>query len=54
MLITTTASVEGQRTLKYIGIVNGEAVIGVDIDFLTINKDMLMVSANGTAVKLAD
>jgi len=105
MLITTTSSIEGHKIEKYLGIANGEAVIGssvlndllagfkdvvggrsknyeeimrkaqsaatnemekhakamgadaivgVDIDFVTINKDMLMVGANGTAVKLAD
>ncbi len=101
MLITTTGNIEGHRIVKYIGLVNGEAiiganlikdffagvsdivggragayeqglreakslaikemieqserlggnaVIGVDLDYETVNGSMLMVSANGTAV----
>lgn len=101
MLITTTPNVEGKRIAKYIGLVNGEAIIGanivkdffagirdvvggrsgayeqglreaksiairemmdqatrlganaiigVDLDYETINGSMLMVSCNGTAV----
>jgi uncharacterized protein YbjQ (UPF0145 family) len=30
-----------------------DAVIGVDIDYETVGSNMLMVSASGTAVKLA-
>ena len=30
-----------------------DAVIGIDIDFMTFRENMLVVSANGTAVKLA-
>ena len=29
-----------------------DAIIGVDLDYETVGKSMLMVSANGTAVKL--
>lgn len=101
MLVTTTSNIEGKRISNYIGLVNGEAiiganvlkdffatitdvvggrsgayeqalreaksiaikemmdqatrlganaVIGVDMDYQTINTTMLMVSANGTAV----
>ena len=101
MLITTTSNIEGKRISNYIGLVNGEAiiganvlkdffasitdvvggrsgayeqalreaksiatkemmdqatrlganaVIGVDMDYQTINNTMLMVSVNGTAV----
>jgi uncharacterized protein YbjQ (UPF0145 family) len=101
MLVTTTNSIEGNRITKYIGLVNGEAiiganivkdffagitdivggrssayeqglreaksmaisemidqaqrlganaVIGVDLDYESLNGSMLMVSANGTAV----
>ncbi|MEZ0487953.1 YbjQ family protein [Fibrella aquatica] len=101
MLVTTTSNIEGKRISNYIGLVNGEAiiganilkdffasitdvvggrsgayeqalreaksiaikemmdqatrlganaVIGVDMDYETINNTMLMVSANGTAV----
>jgi uncharacterized protein YbjQ (UPF0145 family) len=101
MLVTTTSNIEGKRIANYIGLVNGEAiiganivkdffasitdvvggrsgayeqalreaksiaikemidqamrlganaVIGVDMDYETINNTMLMVSANGTAV----
>lgn len=103
MLVTTTSNIEGKRISNYIGLVNGEAiiganilkdffasitdvvggrsgayeqalreaksiaikemmdqatrlganaVIGVDMDYETINNTMLMVSANGTAVVL--
>jgi uncharacterized protein YbjQ (UPF0145 family) len=31
-----------------------DAVVGVDIDYETVGSNMLMVSASGTAVKLAD
>ncbi len=105
MLVTTTSTIEGKRISQYIGLVNGEAiiganvlkdffasitdivggrsgayeqalreaksiaikemmdqatrlgataVIGVDMDYQTINGTMLMVSTNGTAVVLAD
>ena len=101
MLVTTTSNIEGKRISSYIGLVNGEAIIGanvlrdffatitdvvggrsgayvqalreaksiaikemmdqatrlgataiigVDMDYQTINNTMLMVSANGTAV----
>ena len=101
MLVTTTSNIEGKRISNYIGLVNGEAiiganvlkdffasitdvvggrsgayeqalreaksiaikemmdqatrlganaVIGVDMDYQTINNTMLMVSVNGTAV----
>ncbi|MBO0951746.1 YbjQ family protein [Fibrella forsythiae] len=101
MLVTTTSNIEGKTISTYIGLVNGEAiiganilkdffasitdvvggrsgayeqalreaksiaikemmdqatrlganaVIGVDMDYETINNTMLMVSANGTAV----
>ena len=101
MLITTTGNIEGSRITKYIGLVNGEAIIGanlvkdffagisdivggrsgayeqglreakglaikemieqaerlggnaiigVDLDYESLNGSMLMVSANGTAV----
>ena len=105
MLVTTTSTIEGKRISQYIGLVNGEAiiganvlkdffasitdivggrsgayeqalreaksiaikemmdqatrlganaVIGVDMDYQTINSTILMVSTNGTAVVLAD
>ena len=30
MLVTTTPSIEGKKIIKYIGLVNGEAIIGAD------------------------
>ena len=105
MLVTTTSNIEGKRVLNYIGLANGEAiiganvlrdffatitdvvggrsgayeqalreaksiaikemidqatrlganaVIGVDMDYQTINNTMLMVSANGTAVVIEE
>jgi uncharacterized protein YbjQ (UPF0145 family) len=101
MLVTTTSNLEGKRIVNYIGLVNGEAIIGanlvkdffagitdivggragayeqglreaksiaikemidqatrlganaiigVDLDYESLNGTMLMVSANGTAV----
>ena len=101
MLVTTTSTLEGKRIVSYIGLVNGEAIIGanlvkdffagitdivggragayeqglreaksiaikemidqatrlganaiigVDLDYESLNGTMLMVSANGTAV----
>lgn len=101
MLVTTTSTIEGKHIKKYIGLVNGEAIIGanivkdffasirdvvggrsgayeqglreaksiaikemvdqatrlganaiigVDLDYETIDGSMLMVSCNGTAV----
>jgi uncharacterized protein YbjQ (UPF0145 family) len=43
MLITTTSSVEGKRITKYIGIVNGEAIIGANIvkDFFAGIRDVV-------------
>jgi uncharacterized protein YbjQ (UPF0145 family) len=31
MLITTTSTIEGKRITKYIGLVNGEAIIGANL-----------------------
>ena len=31
MLLTTTPNIEGQRITKYLGIVNGEAIIGANL-----------------------
>ncbi|CCG98865.1 protein of unknown function DUF74 [Fibrella aestuarina BUZ 2] len=31
MLVTTTPSIEGKRIINYIGLVNGEAIIGANI-----------------------
>lgn len=31
MLVTTTPNVEGKRIAKYIGLVNGEAIIGANV-----------------------
>ncbi len=45
MIVTNTDSVEGSQIAEYRGIVSGEAILGTQ-------NSMLMVSANGTAVKL--
>lgn len=31
MLVTTTPNIEGKKIIKYIGLVNGEAIIGANI-----------------------
>ena len=43
MLIITTSSVEGKHISKYIGIVNGEAIIGANIvkDFFANIRDVV-------------
>jgi uncharacterized protein YbjQ (UPF0145 family) len=49
MSFITTPSIEGKAILAYHGIVVGEAIPGIDLDYEVINN-MLMVSASGTAV----
>ena len=43
MLVTTTPNIEGTRITKYIGLVNGEAIIGANIvkDFLSGIRDVV-------------
>lgn len=43
MLITTTSTIEGKRINKYIGLVNGEAIIGANLvkDFFTSIRDVV-------------
>lgn len=63
MLITTTDSLEGRRIVEYLGLVIGDlieaarelgadAVVGIDLDYEAVGDSLLMVSANGTAVKV--
>ncbi|MGG7661449.1 heavy metal-binding domain-containing protein [Dyadobacter sp. BHUBP1] len=43
MLVTTTPNIEGKRITKYIGLVNGEAIIGANFfkDFLAGVRDVV-------------
>ncbi len=43
MLITTTSNVEGKRITKYVGLVNGEAIIGANMvkDFFAGIRDVV-------------
>lgn len=43
MLITTTATLEGQRISKYLGLVTGEAILGANVfrDFFAGIRDVL-------------
>jgi uncharacterized protein YbjQ (UPF0145 family) len=43
MLVTTTPNVEGKEITKYIGLVNGEAIIGANMikDFMTGIRDVV-------------
>lgn len=43
MLVTTTANIEGKRITNYIGLVNGEAIIGANIvkDFFASITDVV-------------
>jgi len=52
MIVTTTDTVDGSRVIAYLGIVSGDAIVGVDLDYEVVGDSMLMVSCNGTAVKL--
>jgi len=52
MILSTTPSFDGKKAAKYLGLVSGDAIVGVDIDYETIgaNSSMLMVSASGAPV----
>src|SRR5687768_5977494 len=43
MLVTTTPNIEGKKIIKYIGLVNGEAIIGANFfkDFLANIRDVV-------------
>lgn len=43
MLVTTTPNIEGKRIKQYIGLVNGEAIIGANLvkDFFTGIRDVV-------------
>lgn len=43
MLITTTSNIEGKRITQYVGLVNGEAIIGANLvkDFFTTIRDVV-------------
>ncbi len=43
MIVTTTATVEGKKVVKYLGIVTGEAIIGANIvkDFFAGVRDIV-------------
>ena len=49
-LASGDALAEMEQQAAHLG---ADAVIGVDIDYETVGSNMLMVSASGTAVKLA-
>jgi len=50
MIITTTPGIEGRAISEYLGIVTSQ---GDHIDYEAVGSQMLMISASGTAVKLA-
>ncbi|MVM32924.1 heavy metal-binding domain-containing protein [Spirosoma sp. HMF4905] len=43
MLVTTTPNIEGKNITKYVGLVNGEAIIGANLvkDFFTTIRDVV-------------
>ena len=43
MLVTTTSNIEGKKIVKYIGLVNGEAIIGANLimDFMAGIRDVV-------------
>jgi uncharacterized protein YbjQ (UPF0145 family) len=51
MLITTTPGIDGRTATEYLGVVAAQGVLGVNA-FKDVGAG-LMVSASGTAVKLA-
>jgi uncharacterized protein YbjQ (UPF0145 family) len=54
MIVTTTNDIQGKVISQYLGLVAGEVIVGVTLDFEAIGSTstMLMVTAVGTAVKL--
>jgi uncharacterized protein YbjQ (UPF0145 family) len=52
MILSTTPTIDGKKAVKYLGLVSGDAIVGIDIDYEMIGDSgsMLMVSATGTAV----
>lgn len=51
MLITTTPNIEGKRIVQYVGLVNGEAIIGANLlkDFFTSVRDVVGVGGRSGA-----
>lgn len=56
MLMTTTSNIEGKRIQRYVGIVNGEAIIGANIisDFFAKVRDIVGGRAGAYESALAD
>lgn len=56
MIITTTDSVEGRRVVEYLGVVTGEAIIGVNIfrDMFSGIRDIIGGRAGGYQNALRD
>lgn len=54
MILSTTPTIEGHPIREYRGVVTGETIIGIDLDYETVgqNGSMLMVTCSGTAVVL--
>ncbi len=55
MLVTTTAGLEGRRITRYLGLVNGEAILGVNIakDFFAGLRDIVGGRSNSYEQELA-
>ena len=56
MIITTTDQVEGRRVIDYLGVVNGEAIIGVNVfrDFFAGIRDIVGGRSGGYQNALKD
>ena len=60
MIYATTPLLESCRIKQYFGLVTGEAILGADAGYETIDRgqnsssSMLMVSVSGTAVRIAE
>ncbi len=56
MIITTTDQVEGRRVIDYLGVVTGEAIIGVNVfrDFFAGIRDIVGGRSGGYQIALKD
>ena len=50
MILSTTPSLEGKKTVKYLGLVSGGAIVGIDIGQETTGAGIAMLMGRGTVV----
>ena len=49
-ILSTTPSLEGKKTVKYLGLVSGGAIVGIDIGQETTGAGIAMLMGRGTVV----